>query len=337
MRRSAWMRVAWMGLLLALGMASCSGESNPSSVTLSPETETAARERLTCESLTAEPAELADCARLAPDTDLAVFIREFGASAGLRRCGTRHPSIAERERIEAAVRAFFQRRAAPAAGGGTIHVYVHVINKGSGIANGDVPASQIDAQIDVLNATYAAAGWSFVLAGVDRTTNASWYTMSDGSTTELEAKTALRIGSADALNLYTANPGDGSLGWSTFPSSYAAASRDDGVVILYASLPGGDAAPYNLGYTATHEVGHWMGLYHTFQGACDGNNDDVDDTPAERSSAYGCPIGRDTCLAAGADPITNFMDYSDDACMQAFTAGQAARMEAQFAVYRRGR
>ena len=337
MRRRAWIRVAWMGLLLALGMASCSGESNQSSVTLSPETETAARERLTCESLTDEPAELADCTRLAPDTDLAVFIREFGASAGLRRCSTRHPSIAARERIEAAVRDFFQRRAALAAGGGTIQVYVHVINKGSGIANGDVPTSQIAAQIDVLNATYAAAGWSFVLAGVDRTTNANWYTMSDGSPTELEAKTALRIGSADDLNIYTANPGDGLLGWSTFPSSYASASRDDGVVILYSSLPGGDAAPYNLGYTATHEVGHWMGLYHTFQGACGGNNDYVDDTPAERSSAYGCPIGRDTCLAAGADPITNFMDYSDDACMQAFTAGQAARMEAQFAAYRRGR
>jgi hypothetical protein len=328
-----------MGVLLALGMASCSGDSHHSSGTLSPEAETAARERLTCESLTDEPAELADCARLAPDPDLAVFLREFGASAGLRRCGTRHPAIAERERIEAAVRDFFQRqrRAAPAAGGGTIHVYVHVINQGAGLANGDVPDSQIAAQIEVLNATYAAAGWSFVLAGVDRTTNATWYTMRDGSPTELEAKTALRLGRADDLNLYTANPGDGVLGWATFPSHYAAAARDDGVVILYASLPGGDAAPYNLGYTATHEVGHWMGLYHTFQGACGGTNDYVDDTPAERASAYGCPIGRDTCLAAGADPITNFMDYSDDACMQAFTAGQAARMDAQFAVYRRGR
>src|SRR5262249_16696533 len=136
MRRRAWMRVAGMGLLLALGMASCSGESHQSSGTLSPETETAARERLTCESLTDEPAERADCARLAPDTDLAVFIREFGASAGLRRCSTRHPSIAERERSEAAVRDFFQRqrRAAPAARGGTIPAYRHMINKGAGIA-----------------------------------------------------------------------------------------------------------------------------------------------------------------------------------------------------------
>lgn len=251
------------------------------------------------------------------------------------RCGTRHVDEIEAAAVDALIeRLRAQRGPAVVAGPVQIPVYFHVINKGSGIANGDVPESQLLDQLDVLNDSYAgvtggsATGFQFVLAGITRTTNTSWYTMTPGSTAEQQAKAALRQGGADALNFYTANIGQGLLGWATFPWSYAGNPSDDGVVVLYSSLPGGTATPYHLGDTGTHEVGHWLGLYHTFQGGCRKPGDQVNDTPAERSAASGCPTGRNSCASQpGNDPITNFMDYTDDACMNRFSTGQAARMD----------
>ena len=253
-----------------------------------------------------------------------------------RFCATRTPSDEEVSRVTSAIAAR-KGGGKPPTSGGVIDVYFHVITSSSG--EGALSSGDINAQMAVLNDAFAAYGWSFNLAATDVTANDVWFDMTGGSA-EAEAKAALRRGTADDLNIYTANLGDSLLGWATFPDWYESNPTDDGVVILYSSLPGGSEAPYNEGDTATHEVGHWMGLYHTFQGGCGGQGDLVDDTPAERSPAFGCPVGRDTCKGkrgTGIDPIENFMDYSDDACMNVFTAGQDARMDGAFATYRAGK
>jgi hypothetical protein len=261
--------------------------------------------------------------------------------ASYRKCGTIELTAWQIDQIEREVSAL---RGDGNRGDGTVQVpvYWHVIRMSAGGA-GDIPTSMINAQIQVLNDSYGGltggsnTPFRFVLVDVDRTTNADWYNLSFGGADEVAMKNALRQGGAGALNIYSAKLGGGLLGWATFPKFYSSDPMYDGVVVLDQSLPGGSAAPYDLGDTGTHEVGHWLGLFHTFQGGCSEKNDRVADTPAEQSPAFGCPIGRNTCtgpLYPGKDPITNFMDYSDDNCMFKFTTGQRDRMDKQHLKYR---
>jgi hypothetical protein len=265
------------------------------------------------------------------------------AAPDKERCGTRQPSLEEVERIEAQLARAKQRVQRLA----TIPVWVHVINKGSGFANGDLPEDMIRAQIRVLDSSFsggtggAGSGFDFQLAGVTRTTNKTWFeSMATNFEVELEAKRVLKRGGPETLNIYTIDGGP-YLGFAYYPNIVTDATFSilDGVVLDWRSLPGGTFTIYSEGDTAPHEVGHWLALYHTFEGKCSGKNDFVADTPAEFAPAFLCPVGRDTCTGAskpGLDPIFNFMDYSQDSCMFMFTAGQADRMQAAWAIFRAG-
>ncbi|KAJ3211177.1 hypothetical protein HDU67_004736 [Dinochytrium kinnereticum] len=231
----------------------------------------------------------------------------------------------------------------------TINVYFHVIATTAGVGN--VSDQAIADQIAVMNSDFAG-NYNFVLAGVslqflypfvihqtDRTYNTRWFnSVGPSSTLQTTMKRTLRKGTAADLNLYTvgfvSGSGAGLLGYATFPSSYRSNPLDDGVVTLYSSLPGGSTPNYNLGKTMTHEVGHWLGLFHTFQGGCTGAGDQVDDTPPQSSPTNGCPVGRDSCAGGGLDPIENFMDYSYDNCMSVFSPGQYERAAVQISLYR---
>jgi hypothetical protein len=262
------------------------------------------------------------------------------------RCATQEPPLAQRIAIDnriARTRAAVPEERAP--GSVEIPVYFHILMNAAG-TEGNISDADVQRQIDVLNEAYAGRGpggtgtptpFRFILVQVDRTPNDAWFNMSysdQPSDVERAAKTALNKGGKSALNLYTANLGNDTLGWARWP--WEIPDGVDGVVILYTTLPGGNTAHYDLGDTATHEVGHWLGLFHTFQGGCEGPGDEVEDTAPERSPAAGCPTARDTCpIQEGGDPVDNFMDYSDDACMFKFTAGQSSRMDAAHLRYRR--
>jgi len=271
-----------------------------------------------------------------PTMHFSIFsVIAMASFATARKCGTEEPSQ-ELIKANAAVIAAHgsEFSAAKIAEPIVVDTYFHILRSGESEAQGNIPDAKLYDQLDVLNADYASAGISFRLAQINRPAiNTNWYNDRD----ELGMKTALRKGTYRDLNVYFQNLSGGILGYCYYPVANPndRTFRTDGCSILSASVPGGSATNYNLGRTLTHEIGHWFGLYHTFQGGCSGG-DDVADTPAEASAAYGCPTGRDTCSSAGVDPIHNFMDYTYDNCMNEFSPLQTTRMNTFFGQYRQG-
>jgi hypothetical protein len=261
------------------------------------------------------------------------------------RCSTRLPSLEEIDAMQQKLTKAPPKGKATATATTPVQVWVHVINKGTGYDNGNPSDRMIRDQIRVLDDSFAgrtggaAAGLTFELAGITRTTNKEWFeSMTTDLQLELDAKRALRHGGPETLNIYTVD-GGASLGWAYFPSilSDPTFAVLDGVVLDWRTLPGGTFEIYSEGDTAPHEVGHWLALFHTFDGKCGSKGDEIADTPSEFSPAFNCPIGRDSCTSSskpGLDPITNFMDYTQDSCMFMFTQGQVDRMRAAWAAFR---
>lgn len=238
----------------------------------------------------------------------------------------------------------------------TIPVVFHIIQKTDG--TGAIDDSLIHSQIDVLNEDFDAlagtpgAGGTagrirFVLAttdeagnpttGIERVTNNSYFVDPGSGLSPMKA--ALHWDTSKYFNIYT-NDANGALGYATFPSE-SAGDDEDGVVLLYTSV--GRNAPqggvYNLGRTATHEVGHYLGLFHTFQGGCGsaaspyGSGDLISDTVAHPSPDFDCGAGASSC-GGGAKPIENYMNYTNDSCMTRFSEEQANRMRCSIINYR---
>ncbi|KAK6513859.1 hypothetical protein TWF506_008290 [Arthrobotrys conoides] len=219
-----------------------------------------------------------------------------------------------------------------------VKLYIHNVYINRTAEGGYITNSDMEKQAKALNEHYAQTGIYFDLRRVTHTKNATWATCERDTPIEQDMKRAIRKGDYGDMNLYL-RPLQGWLGWCTFPKDVVRGSDDywkDGCDVLQSTVPGGTFFPYNEGKTSTHEIGHWLGLLHTFQGGCD-EGDLIDDTPAEAIYTDGCPIGKDTCVGPaypGVDPIHNFMDYSDDACLNQFTPGQTVRIYQTWDRYR---
>lgn len=240
----------------------------------------------------------------------------------------------------------------------TIPVVIHVVYNNDAM---NISDDQINSQIEALNANYnkynsdfnkvpAAfaifAGTSnirFELAKVDPNGRATTGITRKKSSREIwtsdDKIKSISFGGESAwdatsyLNIWVCNTVSGLLGYS---SPVGAAADKDGIVIRFNAFGtrGNVSAPFNLGRTAVHEVGHWLNLKHLWgDGEC--GSDEVDDTPAQRTYNRGIPnfpMVYTACSTTNPDGVMfmNFMDFTDDAAMLMFTSGQISRMRNLF-------
>ena len=236
-----------------------------------------------------------------------------------------------------------------------IPVVVHVLYN---TAQENISDAQIFSQIEILNQDFqrlnadtvntplvfqpvaANCGFQFTLAKVDTAGYATTGIVRKHTTVQqFGLKDQIKFsaqGGDDAwdrnsyLNIWVGNLSGGILGYTSVVGGPAV---NDGVVVLYTAfgMGGSATAPFNKGRTTTHEVGHWLNLIHTW-GDADCGDDHVADTPPQSAADYGCPSG--TIISCNNAPYgnmySNFMDFTNDACMNLFTNGQRCRMQSLF-------
>ena len=247
-----------------------------------------------------------------------------------RTCGTDDPTIALASTMRVVQQNWNNSASRLSVTDVVIPVHFHVIRYSD--ESGDVADELIFDQIDALSSAYSDTRFRFALNGITRSDNTNWTTHLKGSSYETAMKNALAVDVDEVLNVYLCNDPKSSqgtlLGYATFPDTYPQTDKRHGVVLHSGTVPIGGQVNYDKGKTLVHEVGHYFGLFHTFQNGCSSPGDDVSDTPYHTVN-YGCPIGADTCGQTGVDPTENFMNYTYDYCMNEFTSGQADRMYAQ--------
>ena len=285
--------------------------------------------------------------------------RSCGAQLEHRRLLNEDPAYADaRSEIETLARAYQTgARSTERAGLTVIPVVVHVVWNTNAQ---NISDAQVQSQIDVLNADFRAANadvgqtpgvWQSVVADARvvfalATTDPNGAPSSGITRTQTQTVAFPRVGnpvksaatggvdpwpSDRYLNIWVCPLGNNLLGYAQFPGGPA---NTEGVVVLHSAFGtnGTAAAPFNRGRTTTHEVGHWLNLFHIWgdDGTGCGGSDEVGDTPNAAGPNYGCPTFPHVSCSNGpnGDMFMNYMDYTDDACMYMFTIGQTARIQA---------